>query len=222
MKENKEGPQCVFEIKHTSNDGLFLQVSLNNKEIDSLLDTGATISVLSSKVFLELPESRRQDLSRNCGQLRVADGKVITPMGMAMFPLEISGKIKKCRMIVADIEVPAVIGYDFMKQNDCVMDVGRGTVTFNGKAAKCYLESQRSRSVFKLSLIENVVISASSEMILPTKIVGDIPVGHQAIIDEGSCKLTKIGVLVGKSIFDPSSEVIPVRVANMTNQPQRI
>ncbi|XP_069139244.1 uncharacterized protein [Argopecten irradians] len=197
-------------------------MALYGKQIDGLIDTGATISVLSSKMYLRLPESKRPDLSGKCGQLRVADGKVITPMGMAMFPLEISGKVMRCRMLVADIEIPAVIGYAFMRHNNCVMDVGRGTVEFNGETAKSYLESQRATSVFKLSLDENVVKPASSEMMIPTRIVGDIPVGHEAIINDGSSKLAKIGVLVGKSIFEPTSKVIPVPVANVTGSPQTL
>lgn len=217
-----ESPKSMFEIKHANDDGLFLEAALYGKQVDILLDTGATISVLSSRVYLELPERKRPDLGRDCGQLRLADGKIIMPMGIAVFPLEVSGRMVGCRMLVADIEVPAVIGYDFMRQNSCIMDVGKGTVTLNGVQAKCYLESQKLKSVFRLSLLENVMIPACSEMIIPTKIVGDIPVGHQAIVDEGSTKLAKVGVLVGKSLFDPSSEVIPVRVANVTNLPQRI
>lgn len=153
MDDNKEdktnsGPQQLFESKHANNNGLFLQTSIYDKSVDCLVDTGATISVLHSEVYLQLRESRRPTLKKNCGHLRVADGKVIVPLGVAKFPVKISGQVRECRMIVADIEVPAVIGYDFMKVNNCSMHLGNGTMTMNGKRVTCYLEGQRSTSIF--------------------------------------------------------------------------
>ena len=132
---------------------MFIQAFLYDKVVDSLVDTGATISVLHSKIYLGMSEDKRPILDKNCGELYMADGETVTQLGMGIFPLKIGGKVRKCRMIVADIEVPAVLGYDFLRENDCVMYVGNGTITFNGERVPCYLDSQNSKTMFHLVVL---------------------------------------------------------------------
>lgn len=79
--------------------------------------------------------------------------------------------------------------------------------------------------MFKLSLTENVVIPPSSEMIIPTKIVGDQPLGKRVVVKDNCPSLSKKGILVGKSVFDPYKCEIPVRVLrvfNVSDTPQTI
>lgn len=83
------------------------------------------------------------------------------------------------------------------------MRLGEGTLKFNGESVNCRLYSQ-IQNLFKLSLTENVVIPPSSEMIIPTKIVGDQPVGKTAVVKDVCPSLSKKGNLVGKSVFDPN------------------
>lgn len=59
-------------------------------------------------------------------------------------------------------------------------------------------------------------------MVIPIEIVGEKPVGHHAMIEEGSNQLSKRGIMVGKSLFNQLSDVVPVRVVNVSNQPLRI
>lgn len=221
MKVDNLRPKQINKIKQ-SNDGLFIKSTIFGNSVDCLIDTGATTSVLHSKVFLRLPEEKRPQLNRNCGDLRVADGEIIVPMGMATFPLRIDDKIYHCRMIVADIESPAVLGYDFLKDNHCEMHIGKGTILLNGKRIECHLESQKPNTIFRVALTETVVLPAASEMIIPTRVIGDLPIGHNAMVDNGSSVLMKRGIMIGKSLFRPSNEVIPVRVINLSPKPQTI
>lgn len=99
------------------------------------------------------------------------------------------------------------------------MRLGESTLNFNGESVNCRLYSQ-IQNLFKLSLTENVVIPLSSEMIIPTKIVGDQPVGKTAVVKDICPSLSKKGNLVGKSVFDPNKFEIPVRVCNVSDTPQ--
>lgn len=57
---------------------MFVVAKLNDKEINCLIDTGASVSVLHRQVFDEISEDVRPSLNRNCGKLKVADGEKIT------------------------------------------------------------------------------------------------------------------------------------------------
>lgn len=186
-----------------------------------MIDTGASVSVLHRQVFDEISEDVRQSLNRNCGKLKVADGEMITPAGAARMNFVIDGKPYIHRMLVADIEVPAVLGYDFLRDNNCELRLGEGTLKFNGESVNCKLHSQ-IQNLFKLSLTENVVIPPSSEMIIPTKIVGDQPLGKTAVVKDICPSLLKKGILVGEGVFDPNKSEIPVRVVNVSDTPQTI
>lgn len=83
----------------------------------------------------------------------MADGKMITPTGAARMNFVIDGKPYSYRMLVADIEVPAVLGYDFLRDNICELRLGEGTLKFNGESVSCRLHSQ-IQNLFKLSLTE--------------------------------------------------------------------
>lgn len=218
------GPNNVFEItgKGTSQDGLFVWGELYKKNIDCLIDTGATISVLHSRVYKNLPEAVKPPLEKDCGKLEMADGELVTPMGMAIFPLRIQGDLLPCQMIVADIEVPAVLGYDFLKRQDSEIKLGKEVVTFKGREVPCHLESQRTKTVFRIRMAERVVVPAATEAIVPAEIVGDYPVEKDAVIENGSKYLKDKGILVGRCVFDTTKTIIPVRVMNMTDKPQTI
>lgn len=101
------------------------------------------------------------------------------------------------------------------------MRLGKSTLKFNGESVNCRLYGQ-IQNLFKLSLTENVVIPPSSEMIIPTKIVGDQPLGKRAVVKDNCPSLSKKGILVGKSVFDPNKCEIPVRVFNVSDTPQTI
>lgn len=55
---------------------------------------------------------------------------MITPTGAARMNFVIDGKPYSYRMLVADIEVPAVLGYDFLRDNICELRLGEGTLKF--------------------------------------------------------------------------------------------
>jgi hypothetical protein len=174
----------------------------------------ASVSVLHRHIFDQISENVRPSLNTNCGKLKVADGEMITPAGAAWMTFVIDGKPYSYRMLVADIEVPAVLGYDFLRDNNCEMKLGKGTFKLNGESVNCKLHSQ--------SVAENVVVPPASEMIIPTKVVGVQPVGKTAVITEISPSVSKKGILVGKSVFDPNKNEIPVRVVNVSDSVQTI
>lgn len=178
------GPNQVYEIKSKNSEGLYISAHLLQKPISCLVDTGATISVLHSRFYNSIPDHVRPRLMQDCGQLKGADGEIIKQLGVANFPLQINKKIVLCRMIVAEIEVAAILGFDFLKEHHCEMKVGKGILTLNGEVVTTLLQDQ-VQSVFKLSVAENVVIPAASEIILPTKVDGDIPYGSSAVVEMG-------------------------------------
>ncbi|KAH3885429.1 hypothetical protein DPMN_009422 [Dreissena polymorpha] len=94
-------------------DGLYVKGFVNEKPIIFTLDTGASRTIISTRVYQRLPEGSRPSLSKGAS-LKGACGAPIAEMGKGMFKLRL-GKMEKLQeIIVAEIEDDALLGYDVL------------------------------------------------------------------------------------------------------------
>ena len=81
--------------------------------LSSLIDTGRTVSIIHTKKFDLLPMSIRETVSPTRCVLRMADGGPVGCKGTTFLPLCIGSKVYHQQVLIADIEAPFVLGYDF-------------------------------------------------------------------------------------------------------------
>ena len=86
--------------------------------------------------------------------------------GNASFDLNIQGTKLSHRMTIADIEVPMILGYDFLYEHDCSISVKDSCLRRGNKNIKCHLQSQSVNTVFKICLDENGYLSQTSELVI--------------------------------------------------------
>ena len=157
-------------------------------------------------------------------KLRMADGSEVRILGTMNLPLFIDNQVIHQLMLVADIEilcVHVVLGFDFMNQNKCVIDVSSRTMQLNNQCILCQLESQVP-SLFRITVRENVTILSQSEMIIPAKSVGTILSGTNFAIDSTMDTLKNKGILVAKSLCSLANDVVPLRLINVSDKPHTI
>ena len=202
-------------------DGLYLKAKVFDLEINCLLDTGSTSTIMHPKKFMSIPEHVRPTITKKCGNLRMADGGIVNSAGIVTIPFDVQGRIFNQRVIIANVEAPVVLGYDFLLQHQCSIEWTKAELTINDLHVQCLLESQMS-SVFRIKLIEDVVVPPACEIIVPCKIDGDAPLFSNAIIEAEGSKLAKKGILIAKSVVDPCTGEVPLRLVNVNNQPQQL
>ena len=71
----------------------------------------------------------------------MADGGIVQVCGEASFSVHIQGATYEQPMVIAEIETPVVLGYDFVRKHQCQIDVPKGEVLLNGNLVKCIYES---------------------------------------------------------------------------------
>ena len=205
-------------LKSNKQDSLFLKCFIFNIEVNCLVDTGSTICILHPRKYNLLPPNMRPEIKKTNTKLCLADGGVINTMGYIDLPIQVGNFTTVQKFTVADIDVPAVIGYDFLHSHKCTLDMGEEVLTLDENQIKCIKESQMS-SLFKISLTEKVTIPPKTEVITIGKIEGDSSSIMNALVQPLQSKHLE-NILVAKSLVDPSRGYVPIRLANITNHEQ--
>ena len=174
-------------------------------------------------MFENIPDGRKPKLSPVESNLRMANGDTSTPKGKACVQLVIQNTEFLTDLTIADIEVPMIIGYDFMYTHHCSLDVRNCRLKLGRRYIKCHQEGQNS-SLFRIRLDRDVTVPPGAEMIIGGKI--DLngqslrEISEMIVEPKAESVLTRQGILVAKALIDPNSERIPLRVMNLTDEPQ--
>jgi transposase InsO family protein len=203
------------------NDGLFLTAKVASVDINFLIDTGGTLSVLHVDKYESMPDAIRPPLQEVEGNIVMGNGSAVKALGIANFLLEFGNLLLSFPMVVAKLEVPGVIGYDFLYSHGGLVDVPQGQVTLKGQILQCKLES-RLPSLFRISLEENVSVPPRTE-ILTTGIVEPMKdTAHctSAILEPSPKLLEKTGLFIARCLVNPSSGKAPLRIINVSNDTQ--
>ena len=187
------------------------------------MDTGSTLSVLSPQAFEKIPQENKPQITPVESTLRMANGDTSIPQGKACFKVVIENKEFWPHLTFADIEVQMIIGYDCMYAHHCSLDVRDSSLKLGRKYIQCRQEGQNS-SLFRIRLDRDVTVPPGAEM----NIGGKIDLNGQSLTEisemivepKPESVLTKQGILVAKALINPNSERIPLRVMNLTDEPQ--
>ncbi|VDI07125.1 Hypothetical predicted protein [Mytilus galloprovincialis] len=184
---------------------------LTNKE-------GSTICVIHPRKFEKLPIEFKPEIQRNNQRLCLADGSFVNTMGHVDLPIKIGNYTIIQKFTVAEIDVPAVIGYDFLHKNNCTIDMGKGVLLLKDSKIDCIKESQMS-STFKIKLSDKLTIPPNTEVIISGIVEGDSSSIMNAIVEPIPSKHTDT-LLVAKALVDPSCGQVPIRMVNLSKYEQ--
>lgn len=192
---------------------MFLSVKIYGIDLNCLIDTGATVSILHPEKYYAIPEKYRPSLGPYKSKLRMGDGALVPALGCSITPLDFNGQLIPQKMIIANIDVSGVLGYDFLYENAVDINIREGSLRINGMKMTCKLESKLP-SIFRVTIGETVTIPANSEMIIQGKVDANLTqqteLSH-VIVEPESLKLTDKGVLVAKTLAEVDKGTVLLR-----------
>ena len=196
-------------------EGLFLRATLGGIFVHCLLDTGSSVSVVHPALFDRMTGGKPSFSSTEVKR-RMTDGGLVPANGKGSFSVCIQDVCYKQTMVVAEIETPVVLGYDFMCQHKCQINVAKGEVLLHGNLVQCVYESTLP-SIFRIQVAERIVVSMDTEMIVPAKVEGCTPHIMKGLI-EAEVQTHKTGLLVAKTVIDPCHRLVSLRVLNVSGK----
>ena len=182
------------------------------------VDTGASVSLLSSKLFTEIPVSDRPALSTIVPIIHNADGKPIPCRGSGVFRMMLGPLYLEKNLIVADITDDVLLGADVLLGDES----GRADLLFSKniiilRDVEIPIETEGyPKRVRRVRLADNYIIPAMTE------VIADVLVDREEVEEETNFIIEPVdtfterySLIMAPSLVDISRKVTqPVRIMN--------
>ena len=201
-----------------------VQGTIASTPIKFLVDTGAAVSLLSSKIWREIENTRVPIVMQPwLGEKLVGvNGTPLSVRGCIHAPLCIGGtQFNGSFVIASDLWVEAIVGLDFIRAHKCVIDCSNNTISFKSADVSVELLSPKameemSSTVRSIGLVttERILVPPECEMELMVAPVDNTvrALGGVWMVENDS-KLSH-GVIVARAITSPSDGLVPIRILN--------
>ena len=210
-------------IKHIKSSGhsAFIKVNVNGVDAKFLVDSGAAVTVISSKLYGSMDASLRPPLVAQLEniQLQAADNGILNVHGTVELNIVIEDETFVWNAYVADISDDGLLGFDFMHYYNCSLEARRG-LRVNNRLFKCDIMSEMLTCPVFAKF--DTVIPANSEFVVAGEIQNvDLVNGStNAVIEPIYSGATVKQLHVAACLVDATRNDIdlPVRVANIQNE----
>ena len=201
-----------------SDDGIYLSGLVNHQTVSIMLDTGATVSVLSDEMWRKC--GRNSCLKPVTATLTAANSNEIEVQGQAAIRLRIADFDTSWTVIVArELSHDCLLGTDFFQEYKCKICYDTGT--FMVGATEVPIRYQKVKPVAcRVILQSDTEIEPGTEQIVGGRLeIGfERNSGSPGIIEGMKTVRKNKEVCVGRSLVVPKNRDTPVRVANFTDR----
>ena len=214
-KENETLDEEGVKVSGKKSSGLFITACVNGKPLSSLVDTGATLTIISSRVWEAIGESS-YTLNPFDQVISTASGNPIGVKGKTKVHIKVSKSSCYMDVIIADIDNEAILGLDFLDRNNCKIDIAQGNLIVQNETIK--LDHVGYIGCCRIVAKDMVQIPPRSERIINASMTDStLEEGRLCIIEPAQSFLDKGSALVAKSLSYSKNEM-PVRVMNITDE----
>ena len=146
--------------------GLYATATISGNTVDCLIDTGATLSLMSQDVWEHLKSSHT--LVQYTDTLISASGDQLCILGKTRTTLHIQNTICTINIVIAKTDCDIILGLDFMNRFLLNIDKETKTCRLDGEAIQ--LQCSGRIGCYCITVAEDIEIPGMSEMILRGKL----------------------------------------------------
>ena len=203
--------QNIITINETISVGLYLNVRIESLQSSFLIDTGASRSLVSRKLYDRL--SKKVTLSKNkLPKLQLADGTSLETYGVITVPLLVGPVAVKQDLIVADISDVGILGLDFLEEHQCSLDMKSSELEVAGIRIACGKGSPIVE-VGRVKCAISVTVPPATEKLIWAS-VENPPSGDEYLVEPSEGFEESSSLKVAASLHCPGQDMIRVRVMN--------
>ncbi|MEW8548369.1 MAG: reverse transcriptase family protein, partial [Candidatus Thiodiazotropha sp.] len=183
-----------------------------------MVDTGSSSTLLSCKVVREIFGNKQEvqplDTSSN---LTSVDGSPLDIKGKLDIPFTIGDCMFQHEFLVANIDLPGILGLDFLEQYDISIKVASASLQMGDKMLQ--LEREDSEKCARVKLSSRIVVPPNSEVAVKAYVNDQSTVESDCLFEPYKVLGTK-GLLVSNSLVKPKNVVLSL--VNVTKKPIQV
>ena len=183
-----------------------------------LIDTGASVSVISTRLWDEIHRSHPgwTLLPTQC-RVKTVSGDLAKVRGSLVVEIQLGSKYYAHQFVVIDVAEDLILGLDFIQKYDLNWDKSLGTLLLWGEEVRAVRRySTGDGRARRLGLMETTVIPAFTQVVVNTKVQngvkGQLP--EWGMVSATGALAGSHGVMAGRALVDPTRDYIPVPVIN--------
>ncbi|CAG2193408.1 unnamed protein product [Mytilus edulis] len=156
----------VIGVNKLANEaGMFIEAKVNGCKAKMLIDTGATVSLISKKMFDSM---KSQVLSPMDREILTANGSPLILFGKLLIDIDLNGHVCSNIAVVADLNVDGILGIDFQRSHNCVINITKGSIWVNGRENRLHFEGQIG--CYRVDVATTIKLPPTSEVMVSRNI----------------------------------------------------
>ena len=188
---------------------------MNGQPINCLLDIGATLTIISTKVWETLDRSKLTLIAFD-QNISTASGSPIEVTGRTRVQLKVADYLCYLDVVIANIDNELILGLDFLKKMNCRIDVAKETLDIQDRSVK--LDSLGYIGCSRIIARDMIQIPPRSEKIIQGKMIeSTLENGRLCMIEPSDNFLKKGKAMVAKTLTY-SQNTVPVRLMNVSDE----
>ena len=197
--------------------------SIDDNHCMITIDTGSTITIVCPGV---LSKEKRQHLQPVSGWLRTVTGEKVPFKGKSELALKIGTTLSSQQAWVAKIQDECILGMDFLRPHGCLVNLQDDTLRIDDEEVPLLRPTPAGlrQSCFRAVLEETIDLPPHSESVIPVRVEGLVHDSERLGIleSDGEKPHSSNGLMTGRTLVDLREPLVPVRVTNLTEHPQRV
>ena len=200
-------------VRNSGTESLFLPGSVYGVDLDWLVDTGCSVTLLSMRSYKNIPGHQRPKLNPFNSKLTQAGGTPLQVLGTADMSIKVGRQKIKHSVVVADCLDQGILGLDFLTQHGARIDLCNSSISISGVEVPFVRQKQLSCS--RVSIAETVTVKAGHRMIVEGKVRQNVPSGNW-LVEPLPKPLSNDTIAVAKTLTSGGSSTVMMEVMNPT------
>ena len=202
---------------------LYVQISILNKQVEAVCDSGASVSCLSKKLFDQINENHQVKIQPST-RLSSANQMPIQIEGTVSVPIKIgSKKYEHTFYVLKEAASDCLLGLDFLETNKCDALFSEGRLKIEENTFVPLYRKQFSfdeKQVYRIVALEKVSIPPQHVMIVPGTIPGwkAPPVARVALFEPHERFIDNENQIAQDALFSFEKGIVPTTIANTNDE----
>ena len=125
---------CVI---NEARKGMFITTYIHGVDVRLLIDTGAMITILSTRTYRKINHLGEQRLQNTNIKLKQADGAAVMVYGVITLDMNLGHTCLPTTFVVADIQNDGILGMDVLLKTQSTIDCNNLELRINGEVIPC-------------------------------------------------------------------------------------